>query len=108
MIDGEDCYRVELTSLAGDVSVEYFSIDSGYLVRRISKLAAPAGKFQITEDFDEYRTVGDRTAWHTSIKHLPGGVDVVTKLERVHLNQPIDDSIFKVPSLADCSTGRGV
>ncbi len=96
-VDGESCYRVELTTASGDVTFEYFSKDSGFLVRRTSKVAAPVGKIQISEDFDDYRRVGDRVAWHKSVKHLPGGIDLFIKLEKLQFNQPIDDMQFAMP-----------
>lgn len=96
-IDGEDCYRVELKSSAGDVTVEYFSTDSGFLTRRTSRVAAPVGKIQITESFSDYHPVGDRIVWHTSVKQLPGGIDVVIKLKEIHFNQTVDATRFKMP-----------
>lgn len=96
-INGEDCYRVDMKSSAGDVTVEYFSTNSGYLIRRSSKVPAPAGKIQITEDFKDYRPVGDRTVWRTSVKRLPGGIELVMKLKEVQFNQPTDAIDFKMP-----------
>lgn len=96
-IDGESCYRVELTSSTDDVTVEYFSTDSGFLVRKESKVAASVGKIQITEDFDDYRPEGKRMVWHRSVKHLPGRIDVVMQLSEFQLNQPTAVTSFKMP-----------
>lgn len=96
-IHGEECYRIELKSSSGDSTVEFFSVESGYFVRRISRVAGPVGKIQVIEDFDDYRPTGKRIAWHTSVKHLPGGIDLIMKLEKVQFNQPIDDTGFSMP-----------
>ncbi|QDV24178.1 serine hydrolase domain-containing protein [Aureliella helgolandensis] len=96
-IQDEDCYRVELKSSSGDVTIEYFSTVTGFLVRRRSKQSLPVGKIDVIEEFADYRAAGDRIAWHTSVKHLPGGIDVIIKLEKVQFNQPIDAARFKLP-----------
>lgn len=96
-IEGEECYRVELSSAADDdATIEYFSVKTGYLLRRISKVDAPIGKVQIIEDFSDYRATGKRFTWHKSVKHLPGNIAVVIELEKVQFNESVDDIDFSM------------
>jgi zinc protease len=94
-LDGEDTYSIEITSPAGDISTDYFSVKTGLKVKSVSTEDTPNGKITKTTILSDYQKTNDILMPHKiSITVGPQSFDILVK--SVNINTGIKDDIFSL------------
>lgn len=85
---------VKLTSPEGIVSEHYFDTDSGYLVRSVED----GDMGENVSTFSDYReSAGFLTPHNIEISAAGGQAYIYMTVDKVEVNQPVDESIFDRP-----------
>ncbi len=94
-INGKDAYKVVLTSASGRKSTQYYSVETGLMIRTISQISTAQGSATQTTDMDDYQEVqGIKYPFKLSQNFGPQSIDLtVTSIE---VNTNLDDSLFEV------------
>ncbi len=92
-INGKDAYKVTLTSKVGKKSFQYYSVETGLLIRSISDVSTPQGKVTQTMDMADYREVqGVKYPFKLSQSFGPQTIELtVTSIE---VNTGLADELF--------------
>ena len=94
-INGKDVYKVTLTSASGKKSYNYYSVESGLLVRSVNELSTPQGNVTQTTDMDDYREVnGLKYPFKILQSFGPQSIDLT--VESVEVNTGLADDLFEV------------
>jgi len=94
-INGKDAYKVTLTSASGKKSTQYYSVETGFLVRSISQVSTPQGSVMQTTDMDDYREVqGLKYPFKISQSFGPQSIDLT--VSSIEVNIGLDDALFEV------------
>jgi hypothetical protein len=97
-VDGRDCYRIRLSPRDGSQDmIRWYDRDTGLLYRSALAVSTDMGSLPLVMTYEEYRTVGD-VKWPSRIRVTASGEDTVFSADEVKLNEPVDDSVFAVPS----------
>lgn len=94
-LDGEDVYRVRLTSPTGSVRNEYFSLETG--LRKSTQISqeTPMGSMTIVTNYDDYREVNGVLFPFTISQHLgPQMLDM--KVTSIEVNSGLSAAEFSV------------
>jgi outer membrane lipoprotein-sorting protein len=97
-VGDRDAYLLEGTP--ADESVPdrmYFDIKTGLPMRFVSHHHSPEGESNLTEDFQDYRTV-EGLQMPFIVAQTGGSSDFTIRMGEVHLNVALDDSEFAKPS----------
>jgi len=94
-INGESCYKLAVVSPAGTKSTEYFSTQSGLLLRTLSVQEVDnADPVIITQDYSDYQEIdGILFPGKISMSGV-GPMPFATILKEIEVNKPIDDKLF--------------
>ena len=99
VVEGKKTYLIEATP-AGEKIPEslFFDIDSGFLIRRDTKVADDKGGYRVeTQYYDDYREVdGIKVAFGQRI--VQDKIVIVRKHTEVKHDLAMDDAIFKPPA----------
>jgi len=97
-VEGEECYKVLLTSKASEAqSTNYYSRKTGLLVRTDAKVKSPMGEFTMQVIPKDYKKVGDILMSHTIIQKMAGQEMKMTYTE-VKTNVDIPKTTFDPPA----------
>ena len=100
-IEGTDAYKLKLTRTNGDVDTLYLDADSFLEIKEEGTRTVRGSEQQTETSLADYREVAGVMfpfAIESSIKGSPEKQKVT--LDKVELNVPVDDSIFKMPAVA--------
>lgn len=94
-INGKEAYKITLTKPSGKKSTQYFSAESGLMIRNVSTVATAQGSFTQTIDMDDYREVeGIKYPFKLTQSFGPQTIELnVTSLQ---VNTGLSDSLFEV------------
>ncbi len=94
-INGKDAYKVVLTSASGKKSTQYYSVETGFMIRTISQISTPQGDATQTTDMDDYQDVqGMKYPFKITQSFGPQAIDLnVTSIE---INTNLSDALFEV------------
>lgn len=95
-IEGIKSYKVIITKPNGSTMTEYYSMDSGLLLRNVSSQNGPQGSVTITSDFLDY---SDFNGLNYPAKVKISGmmpIPIEMKVESLEINKAIDPSIFSI------------
>jgi predicted Zn-dependent peptidase len=93
-IEGVKSYKVLITKPNGSVMTEYYSMDSGLLLRNVSSQNGPQGSVTITSDFMDYADFsGLRYPSKVKISGMMP-VPIEMRVESLEINKTIDPVIF--------------
>ncbi len=94
-INGKDAYKVVLTSASGRKSTQYYSVETGFMIRTISQISTPQGSATQTTDMDDYQEVqGMKYPFKITQSFGPQAIDLnVTSIE---INTGLNDAVFEV------------
>jgi len=101
-VEGTDCYKVKLTLKDGDILTYYFDTDS-YLPIKLETQTYVRGAPRESETYyGDYDKVGG-IYFPFAIEEGQRGDPNRTRftVEKVELNQPVEDSLFKMPPKAE-------
>lgn len=107
-VEGTDCYKIKLTLKNGDVRTYYLDTDS-YMELKLETQTMIRGALQESETFyGDYDQV-DGIYYPFALERGRKGDPVREKItvEKVDLNVPLDDSLFKMPAKPEAKTGGG-
>ncbi|MCH2179444.1 MAG: outer membrane lipoprotein-sorting protein [Mariniblastus sp.] len=98
-VEGEKCYKVELTKHDDTKTTDYYSIGSKLLLRTDAQLVSNMGKMEVTSIISDYRDVdGMKTAFKME-QSLPNGMSQVIQMEKIEYNQEVDQQkTFELPA----------
>jgi outer membrane lipoprotein-sorting protein len=97
-IEGTDAYKLKLTRTNGDVDVLYLDADSFLEIKEEGTRSVRGSEQQTETSLADYREIGGLMfpfAIESSIKGSPEKQKIT--LEKVELNVPMEDSVFKMP-----------
>ncbi len=100
-IEGTDAYKLKLTRPNGDVDLIYIDTDSFLEIKEEGTRIIRGSEQQSETSLADYREIGGLMfpfAIESSIKGSPETQKIT--LEKVELNVPVDDSVFKMPAAA--------
>lgn len=91
-IEGNNAYRIDITSPEGDTSIEYFDMTSGLKIRSVSS----EGEVTAINDYEDYREVnGIRMPFKMSTSGaMP--FTLVMMVETAAVNEGIEDNLFEI------------
>lgn len=95
-VDGTNTYVVEITYDGGNKVTDYFSVESGLKVRRVTTVQGPQGEIVQAVDFKDYKEVNGVKFPHTQILPVGGGVKLTAKVSSIEINTSVSDDNFKV------------
>jgi len=90
-IDGVECYKIRLTLSNGNVATDYVDTKNYYVVRNISTLHANGQEMEQTTSFSNFQKLPEGIVVAMTITQQFG--DII--INKVEVNKPVDESIFK-------------
>ncbi len=94
-VNGKECYKVFLNLPTGKKWIQYFSVDTGLLVRQITPITTPEGNSNSMVDYDDYREVQGVKYPFNMKQYMDSGVIDMTIIS-IEVNMGVDDSFFDV------------
>ncbi len=95
-INGKDTYGIEIKLPSGSISIRYYDVESGLLVRASNTLETPQGKVTLSTDFDEYKEFNG-IMFPTEIKQpLSPQVKLDVSVSEILVNRGLSADTFKV------------
>lgn len=96
-VGGRRVRVVRMATLNAEAGTCYFDAASGQLVRSDSSVSVgPHGRLKLLAEFSDFRTVDGVTLPFVTVMTNPA-VRMVTRIQSVRDNVPIDDRLFKQP-----------
>jgi hypothetical protein len=96
-VEGEECYKVLITTKAGTPMTCYYSKNSGFLIRQDSKNESPMGEIQVAAVAKNYKKVGNIMMAHQLINRTMGQTMTMTFTD-VKFNVDIPKTTFEPPA----------
>ena len=90
----EDCYKLKVTKPSGKVTVEYYSIKTGLLLKEEGSVEAGGTEMTITVDYSDYRKVGNLMFPFSAIQ-TAGEQEFPMIMSDIKLNEGDTDADFK-------------
>ena len=90
-VEGTECFKLKITSKAGNVETVFIDPKSYYIVRAVAKRTANGQENDVQTDLSNYQKLPEGIVVPFSIK-LPDGELVISKAE---VNKQVDESTFK-------------
>jgi outer membrane lipoprotein-sorting protein len=99
-VEGEECYKVEVTAKSGTAMTNFYSIKSGLLLKTNAKVATEMGEIDIQTTFKDYRKVGDLVLLpFQMVSGVEGmGMTMAIKFSEIKINVDIPKSTFEPPA----------
>ncbi|RME42747.1 MAG: outer membrane lipoprotein-sorting protein [Deltaproteobacteria bacterium] len=97
-VDGKPAFHLKLTKKDGEVSDIYLDAKSYLEVKRVEKRKGMNGaEMEVTTWLGNYEKVGGIPFPHT-VKMAGGPQQVEQKFEKIEIDLPLDDALFKMPA----------
>lgn len=94
-INGKDAYKVTLTFPSGQKSIQYYDVETGYLIRTVNNVYTPQGSFTQTMDLSDYREVkGVKYPFKYVQSFGPQSIELT--VSSIEVNSNLSDSLFEV------------
>ena len=93
-VNEEQAYVVQITNSEGDLTTEYYAVESGLKLREESTEETPQGPMTSSSTYSDYREVNGIMVPYT-IEAKTGPQNVKLSASEVKVNSGIDDSMFK-------------
>lgn len=94
-INGKDAYKVILTSESGRKSTQYYSVETGFMIRTINQISTPQGEATQTTDMDDYREV-EGMKYPFKITQSFGPQSIELNVNSIEINKNLPDGMFEV------------
>ena len=96
-VNGQKCYVVELVKNNGRRQVEYYSVDTGLLVRSDITAVTNMGEMKIETMVSEYQDVDGIKSPFKVEQKLPNGMTAVIAFNKIEYNVDLPEDAFAVP-----------
>lgn len=95
-VEGEEVYVLDVVKANGSKSKEYYSKNTGYLVKSVTTQETPQGAMTATTKYGDYKEVPGTGYWLPHSVTIENGPQVIpATVESVAINQGIADSEFE-------------
>lgn len=94
-IDGENAYKITITSPRDASVTEFFSVESGLKLRTVTTQDSPMGSITQITDYEDYREV-DGLKYPFLIKQQVGPQTFDMEVKSIEINQGLADEVFSV------------
>jgi predicted Zn-dependent peptidase len=91
---GEECYKLKVTKPSSKVTVEYYSIKTGLLLREESTVDAGGTEMTISVDYSDYRKVGN-VLFPFSATQTAGEQEFPMIISEIKVNEGVTEADFK-------------
>jgi hypothetical protein len=91
-VDGEDCYKLKVTTPAGKVTTMFLSTKTMYRVKAVTVSQTPDGEKEVETTYSDFKKNADGYVFAYS-QTGGNGTMVFTNIET---NKPVDDKLFVV------------
>lgn len=95
-VNGEDCYKVLLTPVAGKSETQFFSKKSGLLLKTAATAVSPMGEVAVEVEVSDYKTF-DGILFPTRSRQKAGAQQLEINITSVTTDQPFPAGIFDLP-----------
>lgn len=95
-IEGEDAYKLKVTSPFGKSTTEYYSTESGLKLREVTNAEGPNGPIAVTTDYQDYTEI-DGLMFPQKMEvsgPFPQPMKMATK--EIQVNAEIDKDVFEI------------
>ena len=90
----EDCYKLKVTKPSGKVTVEYYGIKTGLLLKEESTVDAEGNEMTISVDYSDYRKAGNLMFPYSVIQTV-GEQEFPMIMSEIKINEGVTESDFK-------------
>ncbi len=90
----EECYKLKVTKPSGKVTVEYYAIKSGLLLKEEGTEDAGGTEMTISVDYSDYRKVGNLMFPFSAIQ-IAGEQEFPMIISEIKVNEGVSDADFK-------------
>jgi zinc protease len=97
-VGDREVYVIEATPAEGEPDKMYFDTKTGLMLRMDTVTDGPQGRVIAESYMEDYREVGGILAPHT-VRQVVGPIIIIQRLESVEHDAPLDDAIFRKPSV---------
>lgn len=100
--DGTAVHHLKVTRQSGRVQHHYLDAGSGLEVKTTTEMTRPdGGTITIEHEMADYREVRGLMVPHTLRNRVNGTLTATMIVEKVEVNPPIEDSLFRMPARRD-------
>lgn len=96
--EGRKAQRINAVTAGGDVSAEYFDVETGLHAGSVAKRETPIGPIEVTSLVRDYRKAGGGLQAHQLVQKMVGVEQVIT-LERFEFNNVKPEAFTMPPSV---------
>ena len=90
----EECYKLKVTKPSGKVTVEYYAIKSGFLLKEEGTEDAGGTEITISVDYSDYRKVGNLMFPFSAIQ-IAGEQEFPMIISEIKVNEGVSEADFK-------------
>ena len=96
-LEATPVYKLKVTLKDGDVKYIYLDAQNHLELKETEKRKEDGTTSDVATVFSDYKAVAGVMIAHSSETRVNGEIDDQTTIDKIELNVPIDDSIFKMP-----------
>lgn len=97
-VEGTEAYKLKLTQKNGNIQYVYIDAQSHLELKITSKRKRQGNEIEIDNYYSDYKTVNGLVLAHTQETKIKGQTVAQYSLDKIELDVPIEDSIFKMPA----------
>lgn len=96
-VDGEPCYKINVTNSAGEKTTEFYSVKSNLLIKEVMSQPGPGGQsVTITQEFEDYKKINGIPMPHKITTSGAMPMPMVMNATSIVVDGDIDDAIFMI------------
>jgi len=99
-VEGAPAYRIKVIRKSGDVQTYFISADTWLAVKTISKASQMGQELEVESVARDYKKVSGVTVAYATEQKVGGKVMMQMAVEKIDINSPVADEIFKMPAPA--------
>ncbi len=99
-VEGAPAYRIKVTRKSGDVQAYFISANTWLAVKTITKANQMGQELEVESLARDYRKVDGVMVAHATEQKVAGKVMMQMTVDRVVINSPMGDDVFKMPAPA--------
>lgn len=95
-VNGEECYKVQVTPAAGKPETQFYSKKSGLLLKTATTAVSPMGEIPVEVEVSDYKNFdGVLAPTHSKSKMGPQRLDI--SITDLSFDQPLPADLFELP-----------
>lgn len=99
-LEATPVYKLKLTLKNGDVKYIYLDAGNHLVLKETEKRKEDGSTIDVETSYSAYKAVAGIMIAHASETRVNGAIDEQMSVEKIEVNVPVDDSIFKMPGKA--------